>query len=51
VKQFKNTFRFTGREITHSFLMSTGYLPGAHDQSCPVFAKVIKKNPPWMAHF
>ena len=51
VKQFKNTFRFTGREITHSFLMSAGYLPGAHDQRCPIFAKIIKKNPPWMAYF
>jgi DNA-3-methyladenine glycosylase I len=30
VKLFKATFRFTGGEITGEFLMSTGYLPGAH---------------------
>lgn len=49
VKLFKRTFRFTGGEITHSFLMSAGYLPGAHLESCPVFAKIAKKNPPWIA--
>ena len=30
VKLFKRTFRFTGGEITGEFLMSLGYLPGAH---------------------
>ena len=32
VKLFKKTFKFTGGEITGEFLMSTGYLPGAHDK-------------------
>jgi DNA-3-methyladenine glycosylase I len=36
VKLFKKTFKFTGGEITGEFLMSTGYLPGAHDADCPV---------------
>jgi DNA-3-methyladenine glycosylase I len=36
VKLFKKTFVFTGGEITGEFLMSTGYLPGAHDDVCPV---------------
>jgi DNA-3-methyladenine glycosylase I len=36
VKLFKKTFKFTGGEITGEFLMSTGYLPGAHDMDCPV---------------
>jgi DNA-3-methyladenine glycosylase I len=36
VKLFKKTFVFTGGEITGSFLLSTGYLPGAHDATCPV---------------
>lgn len=49
VKLFKRTFKFTGGEITGEFLMSTGYLPGAHVESCPVYAKVAKKKPPWMA--
>lgn len=44
---FKKTFRFTGGEIVNEFLVSTGYLPGAHDASCPVYKKVKKTNPPW----
>ena len=48
VKLFKKTFRFTGGEITGEFLMSTGYLPGAHDKSCPVFEVIRKQNPPWL---
>lgn len=48
VKLFKKTFRFTGGEITGEFLMSIGYLPGAHVESCPVFRKISKLNPPWM---
>ncbi len=48
VKLFKKTFRFTGGEITGEFLMSLGYLPGAHDTKCPVFKKIKKLNPPWL---
>ena len=47
VKLFKRTFKFTGGEITGEFLLSTGYLPGAHDETCPVYPKVMTKNPPW----
>src|SRR4051794_34678316 len=36
VKLFKKTFRFTGGEIVGEFLMSLGYLPGAHVPECPV---------------
>jgi len=36
VQLFKRTFVFTGGEITGSFLLSVGYLDGAHDPSCPV---------------
>lgn len=36
VKLFKKTFRFTGGEIVNEFLMSTGYLPGAHAPDCPI---------------
>jgi len=46
-KLFKKTFRFTGGEIVNEFLMSTGYLPGAHDESCPVYKKVLKSKPLW----
>src|SRR5205085_10384741 len=48
VKLFKQTFRFTGGEIVNEFLMSTGYLPGAHSESCPVFKKIEKLKPMWM---
>jgi DNA-3-methyladenine glycosylase I len=48
VKLFKRTFRFTGGEIVGEFLMSTGYLPGAHEEWCPVYARIAALNPPWM---
>ena len=48
VKLFKKTFRFTGGEITNEFLMSTGYLPGAHDASCPVYHRLVQEKPKWM---
>jgi DNA-3-methyladenine glycosylase I len=48
VALFKRTFRFTGGEITGEFLLSTGYLAGAHRPSCPVFARVARRRPPWM---
>ncbi|HWZ23527.1 MAG TPA: DNA-3-methyladenine glycosylase I [Cytophagaceae bacterium] len=48
VKLFKKTFRFTGGEIVNEFLMSIGYLPGAHTANCPVYNKVAKAKPMWM---
>lgn len=45
---FKKTFVFTGGEIVHSFLMSTGYLPGAHDADCPVYRKILRLKPAWV---
>lgn len=48
VKLFKKTFRFTGGEIVNEFLQSTGYLPGAHDESCPVHKKCLKAKPMWV---
>jgi len=47
VKLFKSTFRFTGGEIVGEFLMSTGYLPGAHRAECPVHRRIVKLGPPW----
>ena len=44
---FKKTFRFTGGEIVNEFLLSTGFLPGAHAESCSVYKKVIKAKPAW----
>jgi DNA-3-methyladenine glycosylase I len=48
VRLFRRTFRFTGGEIVGEFLMSTGYLPGAHHAGCPVYARVAALSPPWM---
>lgn len=47
-KLFKKTFVFTGGEIVNEFLMSTGYLPGAHDKDCHVYKKVASLRPAWM---
>jgi DNA-3-methyladenine glycosylase I len=47
-KLFKQTFRFTGGEIVNEFLMSTGYLEGAHVLSCPIYKTVLKQKPKWM---
>ena len=50
VKLFKKTFRFTGGEIVNEFLMSLGYLPGAHELNCPVHRKIATLDPPWARH-
>ena len=47
VKLFRKNFQFTGGEITGEFLMSLGYLPGAHVPECPVWTRVLESNPPW----
>jgi DNA-3-methyladenine glycosylase I len=47
VKLFKNTFRFTGGEIVNEFLMSIGYLAGAHTKDCSVYKKILKTKPIW----
>lgn len=47
-KLFKKTFVFTGGEIVNEFLMSTGYLPGAHTPDCPIYLSVEKHKPAWM---
>ena len=44
---FKRTFVFTGGQIVNEFLVSTGYLPGAHRETCPVYARILALDPPW----
>ena len=46
-KLFRNTFRFTGGQIVGEFLMSLGYLPGAHVADCPVYSRIAELSPPW----
>ena len=48
VKLFKKTFLFTGGEIVNEFLVSIGYLPGAHAEHCKVYKVVLKSNPMWL---
>jgi DNA-3-methyladenine glycosylase I len=44
---FRRSFLFMGGEIVGEFLMSTGYLPGAHRPDCPVAARILAADPPW----
>jgi DNA-3-methyladenine glycosylase I len=48
VKLFRRRFAFMGGEIVGEFLMSLGYLPGAHDPDCPIAKQLTVKRPPWM---
>lgn len=45
---FRTTFVFMGREVVNEFLLSVGYLPGAHRDDCPAFARIAPHRPPWM---
>lgn len=49
VALFRRTFRFTGPEITGEFLMSIGYLAGAHRPDCPVYARIAALRPPFLS--
>jgi DNA-3-methyladenine glycosylase I len=47
VRLFKKHFKFVGGEIVNEFLMSSGYLPGAHHSRCPVYPQVLAARPRW----
>ena len=49
VQLFKKTFKFTGGEITKEFLVSLGYLEGAHSIDCPIYTQVLKHHPKWLS--
>jgi len=44
---FRRTFRFTGGLIVGEFLMSLGYLPGAHEPDCPAYSRILALAPAW----
>ena len=44
---FKRMFVFTGGEITREFLVSTGWLPGAHHPDCEAHARAVAAGAPW----
>lgn len=48
VRLFKKTFKFTGGEIVNEFLMSIGYLQGAHHPDCKIHRKILKAKPMWL---
>lgn len=48
VKLFKKTFKFTGGEIVNEFLMSIGYLEGAHTADCKIYKHILKSKPMWL---
>ena len=44
---FRRKLRFTGGLFVNEFLMSLGYLPGAHEPDCWVYGRVVALGPPW----
>ncbi|MER2519305.1 MAG: DNA-3-methyladenine glycosylase I [Bdellovibrionales bacterium] len=46
-KLFRKQFVFMGGEVVGEFLMSIGYLAGAHHKQCPIFATIERQRPPW----
>lgn len=48
IKTFKKTFRFTGGEIVNEFLMSIGFLPGAHAADCEIYQQILKEGPMYL---
>ncbi|MDE6967816.1 MAG: DNA-3-methyladenine glycosylase I [Clostridia bacterium] len=47
IKLFKKHFKFVGGEIVGEFLISIGYLKGAHIEDCPIYKQVLAENPKW----
>lgn len=47
IKLFKCNFKFTGDEIVNEFLMSIGFLKGAHEEKCSVYKKILTTKPAW----
>ncbi len=47
-KLFRRQFKFMGPEIVKEFLMSTGYLPGAHHEECIVYPETLRHQPAWV---
>lgn len=46
-KLFKKNFKFVGGEIVKEFLVSIGYLEGAHSKNCPIYKKILECEPSW----
>ena len=48
VKLFTQKFKFTGDEITNEFLISSGYLKGAHEKGGVIYDQIIHSKPKWI---
>ena len=48
VTLFKKNFKFVGNEIVNEFLMSIGYLKGAHTEACLVYQTLLTARPQWL---
>jgi DNA-3-methyladenine glycosylase I len=48
IKLFRKSFKFMGGEVVGEFLMSIGYLPGAHAEDCPAHRRILTQRPPWL---
>ncbi len=46
-KLFKKNFKFIGGEIVGEFLISIGYLKGAHQKGCPIYKRIKALGPAW----
>ena len=49
IKLFRQQFKFMGGEIVGEFLMSIGYLPGAHHAKCKVYKTIERQTSPWIS--
>jgi DNA-3-methyladenine glycosylase I len=49
VRVMKRRFVFMGPEVCREFLVSLGWLPGAHRPNCPVYERLAAMAPPWLA--
>jgi DNA-3-methyladenine glycosylase I len=47
-KLFRATFSFMGKDVVGEFMMSIGYLPGAHTDQCPIYRRIAEKEPAWL---
>lgn len=50
VTLFRKHFKFMGPEIINEFLMSTGFLPGAHQPHCEAYQRSLATKPVWLTH-
>jgi len=48
-KLFKKRFKFVGGEIVREFLMSIGFINGAHQENCLIHQVILEQQPKWLS--